>query len=375
MALKSIHELSPLEQGGRVARGGFIYQDHVGAHYCLDMIVEEEIDEIWLEKQDDITLFRKQSNKVVVEFVQVKHNTEKGSRWSLPDFCRRESDKLGTSIAEKLLMNDRCTEDTLFQIAASYSLKKDDLGCLTLKRESLERQFAGENLKELINQLEDRLPGVTSPKGNGWEYLVKNCYWKKFPGDVKSIRSINILRFEDLLNSMGYSCNIDQRKQMYDNFLGLVRDASTEDLNERPDAFKINRIRLQNWLKEEADLLYSLGRLSKLSEKMRDANIPDDIIRSANYMRVKYKNDRMTTTYVSQENYTDLENEIEFFLHDALTKLSSGKLQLSGMEFYDYCLDGVKRISGTFSLKNAKFVGVGYMYDITNRCMHKFHVA
>jgi hypothetical protein len=37
--MASIFELAPLEEGGPIARGGFDYQDHVAAAFCLEMLV------------------------------------------------------------------------------------------------------------------------------------------------------------------------------------------------------------------------------------------------------------------------------------------------------------------------------------------------
>ena len=31
-------DLPPLNQGGAVARAGFLYQDHVGARFCIEML-------------------------------------------------------------------------------------------------------------------------------------------------------------------------------------------------------------------------------------------------------------------------------------------------------------------------------------------------
>ena len=52
--LPSIRDLQPEEDGGRVARRGFGYQDHVAAGYCLDMLTDFSLLEIWCERHDDI---------------------------------------------------------------------------------------------------------------------------------------------------------------------------------------------------------------------------------------------------------------------------------------------------------------------------------
>jgi len=53
-AKASYRDLDPVEQGGRVARDGFDYQDHVAVGKCLDMIHEGGPTEVWCEAEDDI---------------------------------------------------------------------------------------------------------------------------------------------------------------------------------------------------------------------------------------------------------------------------------------------------------------------------------
>jgi hypothetical protein len=36
---KSIHELEPLECGGTANRQGLLFQDHVAAGFCIDMLL------------------------------------------------------------------------------------------------------------------------------------------------------------------------------------------------------------------------------------------------------------------------------------------------------------------------------------------------
>jgi hypothetical protein len=54
--LPSSHDLSPLDQGGPVARAGFLYQDHVGAGFCIEMLRNTKLTGVWCETLDDITL-------------------------------------------------------------------------------------------------------------------------------------------------------------------------------------------------------------------------------------------------------------------------------------------------------------------------------
>lgn len=70
----SIHDAPPTEFGGVSARQGFAYQDHVAAGFCLEMLLDEKIEQVWCEVFDDVTLFLGIDGVQEVEFVQVKSN-------------------------------------------------------------------------------------------------------------------------------------------------------------------------------------------------------------------------------------------------------------------------------------------------------------
>jgi hypothetical protein len=84
--LASIHSLSPLEEGGSIARSGFLYQDHVAARFCIEMVRDTCLLEVWCETEDDITLLWDRGDGIVVEFVQVKAN-ELSQLWSVALLC------------------------------------------------------------------------------------------------------------------------------------------------------------------------------------------------------------------------------------------------------------------------------------------------
>ena len=104
----SYRDLPPLETGGVVARGGFCFQDHIAAGYCLQMLETPSLLEVWCEAQDDVTLVWVKNDKEEFEFVQVK-DLQFGSFWSIAKLCERKNNKedIGTSIIERSLAYDR----------------------------------------------------------------------------------------------------------------------------------------------------------------------------------------------------------------------------------------------------------------------------
>jgi len=177
----SIHDLSPLESGGVEARQGFGLQDHVAAGFCLDMIGESRLVQVWCETQDDITLILDGQGGHEVEFVQVKgHDLDQ--LWSVAKLYERErkntaSKVAGRSILEKSLSNDRCVEPCSFRIVTCRPVQSE-LSVLTHPLGSSYRSTseAAEAMRRLIEQLQVKLGQIESENGNGidfWSLLAK----------------------------------------------------------------------------------------------------------------------------------------------------------------------------------------------------------
>ncbi|MBX3260095.1 MAG: DUF4297 domain-containing protein [Labilithrix sp.] len=120
---KSSHrDLTPLEEGGRTARDGFAYQDHITVSKCLDMLLGGP-SEVWCEAEDDIVLVWSVGTSEEFEFVQVKGHDIKQA-WTVARLCSRETAKDGkkkSSIVEKSLAHDRGAEPCRFRIITTWA--------------------------------------------------------------------------------------------------------------------------------------------------------------------------------------------------------------------------------------------------------------
>ena len=87
-SLSSIHELPPIETGGIEARKGFSFQDHVAVCFLLEMFENEDLEQVWFETQDDITLIWNANGIERVEFVQAKSNNL-NQLWSVAELCKQ----------------------------------------------------------------------------------------------------------------------------------------------------------------------------------------------------------------------------------------------------------------------------------------------
>ena len=136
--LPSIHDLVPLEQGGPTARTGFLYQDHVGARFCIQMLRNPNLAAVWCETLDDITLIWNTPGGETVEFVQVKSN-DLDQMWSIALIC----DGGKKSLVAHSLAQHRCHEPCCFRVVTRVGVMAE-LRVLLLGRDHKNRCVATE---------------------------------------------------------------------------------------------------------------------------------------------------------------------------------------------------------------------------------------
>ncbi len=124
--LPSYRDVPPLESGGVIARSGFEFQDHVSAGYCIDILQNKALIEVWCESLDDITLIRKSEECEEFEFIQAESN-EFNHFWSVAELCKRDKrDKtpiVGSSILEKSLAYERGAEPCYFRMVTCLPIR------------------------------------------------------------------------------------------------------------------------------------------------------------------------------------------------------------------------------------------------------------
>src|SRR5207253_2093700 len=143
-------------------RKGFDLQDHVAARYCIEMIRDDRILEVWCEAHDDVIVIWKTAMGEEVEFIQVK-GLELDQLWSLAKLCEQDASskkKTGTSIIERSLGQHRCVEPCRFRLVTSRPVM-DELKVLTIKLESSARAAA----KPLMDALAAKLTAKIDGKG------------------------------------------------------------------------------------------------------------------------------------------------------------------------------------------------------------------
>lgn len=369
-SIQSIRNLPPLEKGGVIARIGFGFQDHVAAKYCIQMIGNAEISEVWCETHDDITLIRVRDGCEDVEYVQVK-DLQLGHFWSVAEICKREKDKLGSSILEKSFQNDRASEKSYFRLVSSLELS-DELSILKVPFSAPSR--SEQKIQQLATAIEQKLGTIKSPKGNDVCYWLKNLLWDV--AQEEQIEKTNLLELAKRIQSEGFSIPIDQVETViYPHLLDLVNTAGRTKWEVEPEKKHIKRADILVWLKEQADLLqYGVSGSSgkKLQEKMERVSIPNDYIYSALQERRRYRSERLNPNYLDLSEMDHIEGEIVNKLTGLRIKLDKGDIR-EGMDFFTACWEQLEQIHLAIPDRPPFYLLTGCMHDITDRCGHRYH--
>ena len=107
---------------------------------------------------------------------------------------------------------------------------------------------------------------------------------------------------------------------------------------------------------------------------MKKAMLPEDSIDSAIEERARYREEMLAQRYFTSTEYRAIEGEIFSLLHSLRTQLDSNMFDDPGVVFHARCrssLESYRESVPTDRRPHASFVH-GCMYDITDRCTHRF---
>lgn len=375
----SIHNLRPLENGGTISRSGFIYQDHVAVFFLLKMTADKSLEEIWCETHDDITLIWCGNQGQEVEFVQVKNLTLK-SFWSVTKLCQREKTSVntsghGASLLEKSFAHDRCSEPCKFRIVTSLPTN-DSLKILSMPLEAPARKSGSAELVKLTEEISKKLDAVLSPNNHDVSYWINNARWQV--ESEKEIITSNMAHLMKIIADKGIHLpgkTIEEK--IYPQILGLAQNAAAAVWEIDDRAKKIRREEFLNWLdnilrNEQYPLSASAGE--KLIEKMAKGNIAKDYIVTALDERRKFRQERLAPKYLELTDLDLIEGEVLSELKSLRLRLDSGEFS-EGMPFLKVCQDKLRELQNSLQVKSKPPLHYldGCMYDITDRCAHRYH--
>ncbi|MGR3173344.1 MAG: dsDNA nuclease domain-containing protein [Candidatus Scalindua sp.] len=375
---KSIHDSPPLETGGTDARHGFGVQDHVAAGFCLEMLSDNNLRQVWCENQDDVTLIWEISGNEEIEFVQVKA-LEFNQLWSIALLCNREKKNgkgiIGTSYLERSLVYDQYFGKIRFRFITSRPVNAE-LKPLTYELNSTARKMSEGKQANLIKSFRGKIGDFRSLNGNDCEFWAKNTFWEEIYS-MESTENNNIRKLSKIIQDKGEILFEDQIKELYKRLLAKVYEAGQIRWDKDPEGKKISKNDLAKWFQEKLNETVHpavSGSGKSLSKKMNDACLPLDTIETAKEARLHYRKEILSPKYMQPIDIRFVEGEVEAKLLELRSQLDAGTINNSGIEFHALCLQELSKLRE--SLKHitslSLFFLYGCMYNITDRCPHRF---
>lgn len=366
----------PLEIGGTAARLGFSFQDHVAAGFCLDLLLEPELSEVWCETQDDTTLIWIKQAQVHVEYAQSK-NTNPDQLWSTALLCDRASKGVGHSILEKSLAYDRCRETCKFRLVTSCDVGSA-LRPLTYPVGSPARAADDEDWKTLHAEVDRRVGTFRSPNGNGCKFWLERAVWD-VRHSAEAVKNANVLKLSRILHDMDIFLAFDQVEELYSRVLKKVWDASLIDARVNPLAKRFKKADFQAWLCASVTEIRtpSAGAATVVQGKMERAALASDVILSALEQRRYYREDVLSPKYLPLDHRKLIECEVGAVLHRLKSRLDNGDIPDDGVAFHDLCLAELEVLRESLPISPRPPLSVlqGCMYSMAGRCVHRFRRA
>lgn len=360
--------MPPLELGGVYARIGMSFQDHVAAGFLMGMVADDRLLEVWCENQDDVTLIWRHDTSQVVEFVQVK-SAELDHLWSVSELCRRTNGRAGTSVLERSLAYDRADEVATFRLVTTRDVAKE-LAILKNPCHSASRDSNA--LLPLRRRIETALPNVKSPNGHDILYWLENALWEVRHSE-SAVRADNLLGVSSVVHLSGEYLAPDQIEDLYERVRKIAYDAALAKWSVDADSKRVRRFDFATRVRKLVmDANHPSLRRNKLRDKLVAANVPLDVIDGAQRHRQAYRAERLQPRYVTTTAADLVDLEVDTVLSGLRAQLDAGA-HVDGILFHNRCVEDLEMLR--LELKKGrvpKFYVQGCMYDITDRCLHRF---
>lgn len=161
--------------------------------------------------------------------------------------------------------------------------------------------------------------------------------------------------------------------ELYKKIVKLAFDAA---LSETGNGKKLKRVAVLKSIGEWAEALAHPAPVggTRVTAKMRAANLSEETIDAANRTRFHYRRSMLTDRYSAPNEYNRVEGEVVAHLNTLLNRLDTGELADNGPQFHMRCQTKLEELYQDDPA--AKKLGLaflhGCMYNITDRCSHRF---
>lgn len=372
----SVDDCKPPDEGGPIARTGFSYQDEVAVSFLIEMLESPLIVKVHCETHDDVVVVRstERVSKRVAEYIQIKAS-EQDKHWSIADLCERSRGRAETSLFEKSLLRDMYAETSQFRLVSLRSVNKD-LVCLTYSPGAPGRDLASEGMRKLKLKLHGRFPAIQSKKGNGPDYWLSNCQWD-VRSSCDSVINWNLVQLLRLSSREGQALLPDQADVLLQELRSMAKESGDAKWDEEREKKIITREYLREWWEARRQEMTEGAQIpsgGKLRRKMEDAELPDEVIGLAINMRRGYAARVRTPTYMAEGTMDSLVDRVKSELMTLRTQFLGGQLEVGNTGYHAVCvqrIDEICDVEHEYGSNDAAFMK-GCMYDISDRCLHRF---
>lgn len=215
------------DAGGVKARQGFTFQDHIAASFLLDLISDPMLLQVECETGDDIALRWHANGADVSEYVQVKI-TDGDTNWNLTEICARKAKRVGTSLVETSIGNDKFSGDALFRFISIRGVNHTLRPMATPRHRRFEPHIV-DALNKLGSQISKKLKSISSPNGKTVPEWVHSCLWE-FPGEQQAVHQRNVNRIHRLFEGKGEAVFASAVETIYEGLVTIARNAGDQSM-------------------------------------------------------------------------------------------------------------------------------------------------
>jgi hypothetical protein len=291
---------------------------------------------------------------------------------------KKGAKKVGSSILERLLANDRCEEQCRFRLVTRRPAV-EELRVLEAPLGTAARGQESEKMRFLCERLEENLggpKGAISPKGHGPTWWAQHTVLEAAHSE-ESLQNHNLRLVGQAVDASGRFLASDQRQQLYDLVLVKVKAAADADKSINRDAGKLVCRDLADWFDERVRSLERGGSEAggrALREKLRAAGISEATVASAEELRRSYRHRWLQPSYLSRDKSRAWEDRIRAELVELRSRLDSAEINEPGVVFHNRTLAALERVRSEAAEGEElpKDFFQGCMYYITDVCQHRF---
>jgi hypothetical protein len=245
-----------------------------------------------------------------------------------------------------------------------------------LDRTAPERKDNHEEFEKLAGLFDKQCSGLVYGTNRGYRFWLQSTVLE-YAGPINQLELSNNSSLESLLDGKGNYLVKSQRDAIYMGLVALSYAAAFASFKTDPDKKKVARASLEIWFHQkvlETQRGVSGGSSETLRNKMQAANLKEEYISTAVEQRRRFRQEKLSPKYLDISVLDYVEGEVSARLIFLVGQLDAGTIQDDGMTFYNRCLEEIRALAERdwLGTKVPEYLLQGLMYEITNRCDHRF---